>query len=437
MEWLSNLFVVVLILGTAFFVASEFAIVAIRKPTVASLVASGNKRALYVQKVTSNMNDYLAACQLGNTLAALAMGWVGEETMRGWLEPLFALLPLPASIEGPISIFVSFILITFLNVVLGELAPKTLTIQSTEKVALFIARPLVYWYRLTFPLNWVLNHSANLITRLFGAKNDADPDRMTPTELKIIFEDSYKQGLLNPQEFKYMKNIFKLGDVPAQEVMIPRTSVVAIDETATELDLLKLTSEHTYHIFPVTTDHDKDKIIGILQVSAVMAGLGKDQTIVNQSIKPFVRPGMAMFEGTVLEELLVKMQQKGESFVILTDEYGGTSGVTTIEDIMEIIVGDLEEVNGPKGIRKIANHHFVISGSEPLVSVEEALGFDLESSGVHTLSGWMLLQDFKLESGDTVFEKGWTFKVLSMNKNSVRQVEVKKNVAGKVRDKRE
>lgn len=426
MELLNDLFVVVLIVGTAFFVASEFAIVAIRKPTVLSLVESGNKRARYVQKITGNMNDYLAACQLGNTLAALAMGWVGEDTMRGWLEPIFTLLPLPASVEGPVSIFVSFILITFLNVVLGELAPKTLTIQSTEKVALLIARPLVYWYYFTFPLNWILNHSANFITRLFGAKENVDADQMTPTELKIIFEDSYKQGLLNPQEFKYMKNIFKLGDVPAQEVMIPRMEVIAIDETATVLDLLKLTSEHTYHIFPVTTDHDKDKIVGILQVSSVMAGLGKDQTILNQSIKPFVRAGMEVFEGTILEELIVKMQEKGESFVILTDEYGGTSGITTIEDIMEIIVGDLEEVSGPKGIRKIGKNHFVISGSEPLVSVEEVLGFELESAGVHTLSGWLFLQNFNIDTGDVVSENGWVFKVQSMNKNSVRQVEVKK-----------
>ncbi|EHL2824109.1 HlyC/CorC family transporter, partial [Listeria monocytogenes] len=275
MDVFNDFFVIFLIAATAFFVASEFAIVAIRKPTVLQLVASEDPRAKYVKKVTSNMNDYLAACQLGNTLAALAMGWVGEATMRGWLEPLFLMLPVPESVEKPISIFVSFILITFLNVVLGELAPKTFTIQSTEKVALFIARPLVYWYRLTFPLNWLLNNSANLITRMFGVKQTVDADQMTPTELKIIFEDSYRQGLLNPQEFRYMKNIFKLGDVPAKEVMIPRMSMIAIDQTATVRDLLKLTSEHTYHIFPVTEDEDKDHIIGMLRVSAVMAGLGK------------------------------------------------------------------------------------------------------------------------------------------------------------------
>ncbi|EAD8001619.1 DUF21 domain-containing protein, partial [Listeria monocytogenes] len=174
MDVFNDFFVIFLIAATAFFVASEFAIVAIRKPTVLQLVASEDPRAKYVKKVTSNMNDYLAACQLGNTLAALAMGWVGEATMRGWLEPLFLMLPVPESVEKPISIFVSFILITFLNVVLGELAPKTFTIQSTEKVALFIARPLVYWYRLTFPLNWLLNNSANLITRMFGVKQTVD-----------------------------------------------------------------------------------------------------------------------------------------------------------------------------------------------------------------------------------------------------------------------
>ncbi|EHL2689288.1 HlyC/CorC family transporter, partial [Listeria monocytogenes] len=358
MDVFNDFFVIFLIAATAFFVASEFAIVAIRKPTVLQLVASEDPRAKYVKKVTSNMNDYLAACQLGNTLAALAMGWVGEATMRGWLEPLFLMLPVPESVEKPISIFVSFILITFLNVVLGELAPKTFTIQSTEKVALFIARPLVYWYRLTFPLNWLLNNSANLITRMFGVKQTVDADQMTPTELKIIFEDSYRQGLLNPQEFRYMKNIFKLGDVPAKEVMIPRMSMIAIDQTATVRDLLKLTSEHTYHIFPVTEDEDKDHIIGMLRVSAVMAGLGKDETIVTQSIQPFITPVLEVFEGMILEELLVKMQQESEPFVVLTDEYGGTSGIVTLEDVMEVIVGDMEEAKGPKGIRKVALNHY-------------------------------------------------------------------------------
>ncbi|WP_088838986.1 hemolysin family protein [Listeria sp. ILCC792] len=427
MDILNDLFVVFLIVATAFFVASEFAIVAIRRPTVISLIESGNKRAKYVARVTQNMNDYLAACQLGNTLAALAMGWIGEETMQKFLAPVFEWLPLSSSLEGPISIFVSFILITFFNVVLGELAPKTLTIQSTEKVALLIARPLVYWYKLTFPLNWLLNRSANLITKPFGAKNQANSEQMTPTELKIIFEDSYRQGLLNQQEFKYMKNIFKLADVPANEIMIPRLKVATIDETATVLDLLKLTAQHTYHIFPVTEENNKDKIVGILQVSGVMAGLGEDQNILGKSIRPFITEALEMFEGIMLEELLVKMQERAADFAVLTDEYGGTSGIVTLEDVMEIIVGDMEEAKNPKGIRRLAKNHFVVEGSEPLVSVEEVLGIELVGQGVHTLSGWLFLQNFNLDSGDVVEESGWQFTILAMNKNSVRQVEIRKS----------
>ncbi|MBC1500373.1 HlyC/CorC family transporter [Listeria weihenstephanensis] len=419
----NDIFVVFLIVMTAFFVASEFAIVAIRKPTVRQLVVSGNPRAKYVEKVTANMNDYLAACQLGNTLAALAMGWVGEATMRGWLQPLFDMLPLPESVEGPIAIFTSFILITFLNVVLGELAPKTFTIHSTEKVAMFIARPLIWWYYITFPLNWLLNHSANLITRMFGVTPDNDMDRMTPTELKIVFEDSYQQGLLNPQEFRYMQNIFKLDDVPAQEVMIPRTKMITISKSDTVQDLLELTARETYHIFPVTEERDKDHIIGMLQVSVVMAGLGRDLAILEQPIEKFMTPIMQVFEGMKLQELLFKMQQEGQSFVILTDEYGGTSGLITLEDVMEIIVGDMEEVTAPKGIRKVAEGHFVIEGNEPLISVEEELSIELSAPGVHTLSGWLLYQQFDLETGDFLEESGWRFTIRSMNKNSIRQIE--------------
>ncbi|MBC1936934.1 HlyC/CorC family transporter [Listeria grandensis] len=428
----NDIFVMFLIVMTAFFVASEFAIVAIRRPTVLQLVESGHSRAKYVVQVTRNMNDYLAACQLGNTLAALAMGWVGEATMRSWLQPLFDMLPVPASIEGPIAIFVSFILITFLNVVLGELAPKTFTIHSTEKVALLIARPLIWWYYITFPLNWLLNHSANFITRLFGVKPDTDMDRMTPTELKVILEDSYRQGLLNPQEFRYMQNIFKLADVPAQEVMIPRMKMITISRTETVQDLLALTAKETYHIFPVTAERDKDHIVGMLQVSTVMAGLGRGLTILDHPIEKFMTPIMQVFEGMNLQELLFKMQQEGQTFVVLTDEYGGTSGLVTLEDVMEIIVGDMEEATTPRGIRKVAENHFVMEGNEPLVSVEEVLGVELSSPGVHTLSGWLLYQQFDIETGDCIEEAGWCFYIQNMNKNSIRLVEVIKKEASQL-----
>ncbi|MBF2358883.1 HlyC/CorC family transporter, partial [Listeria welshimeri] len=165
--------------------------------------------------------------------------------------------------------------------------------------------------------------------------------------------------------------------------------------------------------------------VGMLRVSAVMAGLGNDETIMNSSIKPFISPVLEVFEGMALEELLVKMQEESEPFAVLTDEYGGTAGIVTLEDIMEVIVGDMEEAKGPKGIRKVAANHFIMAGSEPLIEVEETLGIAIDSHGVHTLSGWMLLERFDLEAGDEIEYEGYRFIVRSMNKNSIRQVEVK------------
>lgn len=220
-----------------------------------------------------------------------------------------------------------------------------------------------------------------------------------------------------------MQNIFKLDDVPAQEVMIPRTKMITISKSDTVQDLLELTARETYHIFPVTEERDKDHIIGMLQVSVVMAGLGRDLAILEQQIEKFMTPIMQVFEGMKLQELLFKMQQEGQSFVILTDEYGGTSGLITLEDVMEIIVGDMEEVTAPKGIRKVAEGHFVIEGNEPLISVEEELSIELSAPGVHTLSGWLLYQQFDLETGDFLEESGWRFTIRSMNKNSIRQIE--------------
>lgn len=430
MDVVNSLAVIVLIIITGFFVASEFAIVALKPTKVRELEESGNKNAKYVRVITSRMNDYLAACQLGNTLAALALGWIGEATMHHWLQPLFNVLPLTPALQGPVAVVISFLAITYINVVVGELAPKTLSIQAADKVALIVARPLIIWYYVMYPFNWLLNESANLITRLFGVKRDTPLNNgVTPTELKIILNDSYRQGIVNPMEYEYVQNIFKLDDIHVQEVMVPRTEVQAINVDQTINQLIEMFADHPFDNYLVVENNDKDEVVGILHAKTIISQMANDKNIFERTVDSLMIPDMKVFEGNNLQEVLHQMRQGHQNFAVVTDEYGGTSGIVTIEDILEVIVGDLDEVNESGKVRVIAPNHYMIPGDELLIEVDERLGTNLANHFVHTMGGWVLYSDFAAIEGTVIEEDGYRFKVISTSNYAIQLVEVKKTAA--------
>lgn len=427
MDIINSILVIVLILITGFFVAAEFAIVALKPTKVRELEESGNKNAKYVKIITSRMNDYLAACQLGNTLAALAIGWLGEATMHKWLQPLFDILPLNATVERPVTVAISFLMITYVNVVVGELAPKTLSIQAADKTALFVARPLIIWYYAMYPFNWLLNESANMIARLFGVKRNAEIDNgVTPTELKIILNDSYRQGIVNPMEYQYVQNIFKLDDLQVQEIMIPRKEVEAINAEQTIQELIEMFKIHPFDNYLVVSNNDKDDVQGILHAKTIISQMANDQNIFERTVASLMIDAMKIFEGTHLQDVLQQMRQQQQNFAVVTDEYGGTSGIVTLEDILEVIVGDLDGLNEAGQIRHLAPDHYMIPGDTSLSEVDELLNTELANHLVYTLAGWVLYTNFAITEGESIVEDGYQFTVVSMSQQAIQLVEVKK-----------
>ena len=231
MDIFSLALVIILIALTAFFVASEFSIIRVRSSRIDQLIEEGNRKALAAKKVTSDLDEYLSATQLGITVTALGLGWLGQRQSYKLIEPLFELLHIPNKVAGILSFIIAFSLMTFLNVVVGELAPKTVAIQKAEEVALAIAKPLILFHKIAFPFIWLLNHSSRFVVGLFGFKSASESELAhTEEELRFILSDSYKSGEINQSEFKYVSNIFDFDDRVAKEIMVPRTEILTISK---------------------------------------------------------------------------------------------------------------------------------------------------------------------------------------------------------------
>ena len=237
-----------LIALTTVFVGSEFALVKVRSTRIEQLADEGNGSAKIVKKMIANLDYYLSACQLGITVTSF----------EKLLHPLFNLLHLPSAVTTTISFVISFIVVTYLHVVLGELAPKSIAIQHTEKLALTYARPLYYFGNVMKPLIWLMNGSARVIIRMLGVNPDAQADAMSEEEIKIIINNSYNGGEINQTELNYMQNIFSFDERHAKDIMVPRTQMVTLNEPFNVDELLDTIKEHQFTRYPITEDGDKD-----------------------------------------------------------------------------------------------------------------------------------------------------------------------------------
>ncbi|MDG0794291.1 hemolysin family protein [Cohnella ginsengisoli] len=268
---INTIIVLALIACTAFFVAAEYAVIRARMSRIEQLVAEGNKKASAVKQIVARLDEYLSACQLGNTLTNLALGWLGESTVEHLLSPVFGLFSLPESVETVVSFVIAFLILTFLEVVVGELLPKIVAIQKAESLALALARPLMMFFKLTYPFSWLLNRSARLLTGLFGMKPLSEQDNTrTEAELRLILSEGYKSGIINSSEFRYVTNIFELDDMVAKGIMIPRRDVAFIDESETVQEVVARTSLDAYDLYPVTAGGDKDTIVGLIDYKELL-----------------------------------------------------------------------------------------------------------------------------------------------------------------------
>jgi CBS domain containing-hemolysin-like protein len=420
--------VAILIALTAFFVATEFAIVKIRTTRLDQLVAEGNIKAVAARKVVGNLDEYLSACQLGITITALGLGWLGEPTVEHLLHPLFVEFELSESVSSILSFIIAFALITFLHVVIGELAPKTLAIQKAEAVTLRIAKPIMFFYKIMYPFIKTLNGSARIFTGWFGLKPASEHELAhSEEELRLILSESYKSGEINQSEFKYVNNIFQFDDRTAKEIMVPRVDMVTLDKSETVKESIAVVTEENYTRYPIV-DGDKDSVVGMVNMKQVLTDFvnGKNP---DASLEEYVRPVIQVFETMPIHDLLLKMQKERVHMAILIDEYGGTSGLVTVEDILEEIVGEIRDEfddDEVPDIKKVDENRTILDGKVLISEVNDLFGLNINDEDVDTIGGWILSEKMEINMGDEVSVENYRFKILEIDGYHVKSLEVMK-----------
>ncbi|WP_018751637.1 hemolysin family protein [Paenibacillus sanguinis] len=418
--------VVILIALTAFFVAVEFAIVRVRGSRVDQLIAEGHKGAPAVKLVTSNLDGYLSACQLGITITALGLGWLGEPTVEKILHPVFQSLELPEAVSSGLSFIIAFVVITYLHVVVGELAPKTMAIRKSEEIALLTARPLILFTKIMRPFIWTLNGSANQLVRLIGIKPASEhEDAHSEEELQIIINESFESGKINQNEYGYVNRVFAFDNLLAKEIMVPRTDMVCLYTDKTRQENLDIIKEQQYTRFPVV-EGSKDNIIGVINTKQFFLSYDSNPDL---ELASLLQPAMTVSEVTPINELLKKMQAEGTHIAILIDEYGGTAGLVTLEDILEELVGEIrdefdKEEEDP--LVQLNEHHVVALGTVTVNQINEVLLTGLSTEEVDTIGGWLYGMNPAMDVGETLEHEDLTFKLLEKEPHRFRKLEIMK-----------
>ncbi|OBZ17010.1 hemolysin family protein [Bacillus sp. FJAT-26390] len=412
-----------LLVFTAFFVATEFAIIRVRASRVNQMVAEGLKNARAVEQVTSKLDGYLSACQLGITITALGLGWLGEPTVEQMLHPIFDRLHIEGELSSVLSFVISFVIVTYLHVVLGELAPKTLAIIKSEEVSQWTAPIIIVFYKVMFPFIWLLNGSANGLVRLLGLKPANEHEAHSEEEIRIILSESYESGKINQSEFGYVNRIFAFDERLAREIMVPRTDMICLYVDQTSEENLATIKKEQYTRFPVAKG-SKDNIIGILNTKKFFLRYDTDR---NVDVHELLQPVMSIPEVMPINKLLRRMQLERVHIAILLDEYGGTAGLITIEDIIEEIVGEIRDefdADEVKEIEFIEKQRYLVNGKALISDLNDAAGTDLESEEVDSIGGWLFNQKPELPVGEPWTYGNMTFIIRERDDNRIRKIEI-------------
>lgn len=427
---LSLFLVLFFLLMNAFFVVAEFSLVRVRKSQVEMAFDEGKGGAKYAKLVAENVNAYLSACQLGITLASLALGWLGEPAVSALIAPVLSALGLPEAAIHAIAVAVGFIIITALHIVVGELIPKSLAIFSTERYALFTAAPLVWFYRITYPIMWLFNTITNGVMKLLGHDIANEHEVYTDEEIRLLIDESTESGLIDPEQNAYVDNIFDLGDKDAEAIMTPRTDVICVDLEDSFEENLDVIKRYKYTRYPVCRE-SKDRIVGFVHVKDLYS-LPENSTMNDVRVRTIE----AVPEGIPIAKLLQTLQEKHTKIAVVIDEHGGTSGIVTMSDIMEQIVGriDDEYQHDTEEIVRLDDGSYLIDGSLSIDEVGELIGFEPEGSEECETAGGLLLNVFDripaegdaitLEHGETQA----TFTVVDMDRHRIDKIRVVMNV---------
>lgn len=418
-----------LIAATAFFVATEFAIVKVRSTRIDQLVAEGNKKAKRAKKVITNLDEYLSACQLGITITSLGLGWLGEPTFEMILHPLFEWIGLEGNVTSILSFLIAFSVVTFMHVVVGELVPKSFAIQKAEQLTLNFSGPLLLFHNIMFIFIRALNGTARGVSKLFGLKAVSESDvAHSEEELRMILTDSYKGGEINHSEYEYVNSIFEFSDRTAKEIMVPRTEIVSIEKDLSVKEVVEVMGVEQYTRYPVI-DGDKDHVIGLVNLKQLLTAYIQNPANGDKRVEEYIQPIIRIFETIPISDLLLKFQQERIHMAILMDEYGGTSGLVTIEDIIEEIVGDIQDEFDEDEIpevQEISKGHYIIDAKMLIEEVNDLLGTSINDEDIDTIGGWFLTQRFDAVEGDSIDYEGYQFTIKEQDGHHIHYLEIQK-----------
>lgn len=411
--------IVLLVFANGFFVAAEFSLVSVRRTRIAQLVAQGVPKAEAVQKAINNPDRVIAATQLGITLSSLALGWVGEPALSHLLEPLVALFPraVQSGITHTISVVVSFSIITFLHVVVGELAPKSIALQDPERTSLAVAGPTLLTERIFKPAIWVLNGTGNALLRLAGVEPASGHELVhSVEEIKMLVAASAEGGVVEADESEMLHAIFDFGHLFARQVMVPRTEMVAVEADMHMQEIIGLVTSSTFTKFPVYDD-DLDNILGVVHVKDLLGALQLPDSR-DCVAREFVREPLFVPETITVSALLREFRDKRQHIAIVLDEFGGTAGLVTLEDLVEEIVG---EVSDPFDVmtpvfQSMPDGSILVSGLAQMEEVNEHLDLELVDPHYDTIAGFVLGKLGRIPRvGDVVDADGVNLRVEEMD----------------------
>lgn len=385
--------VVLLVLANAFFVAAEFSLVSVRRTRIAELSSKGNLAATAVEKAMHDPDRVIAATQLGITLASLGLGWIGEPALSPLLEPVVNLFPfdLQSGVSHSISAGAAFAVIAFLHVVIGELAPKSIALQDPEKTSLVVARPTLLTGQIFKPAIWILYGAGNALLRLIGVQPASGRELVhSVEELRMLVTASTARGVVEAEESKMLHAVFDFGELVVRQVMVPRTEMVAVEADTPLQEIISLVTQSTYTKFPVYEDN-LDQIIGIVHVKDLLSALQRPDCNICVA-RDFVREPMYVPESISVNTLLVQFRNNRQHIAIVMDEYGGTSGLITLEDLLEEIVGEVSDpfdVFTPE-IQPQVDGSILVDGRTLIEVVNQQLGLALQDPHYDTIAGYVL-----------------------------------------------
>ena len=382
--------VLALVLANGFFVAAEFSIVAVRKTRIDQLIAEGHRGARAVRRAVTGPDNYIAATQLGITMASLGLGWVGEPALASFIQPGLAFLParIAEATAHSIAVAIAFAIVTALHIVLGELAPKTIALQHAEATALLVVKPTELFMKLFWPFIRLLNGMGSAVVNLLGMRGSGKHAMVhSEEELKMLVTASQEAGVLEEREEEMLHRVFGFADLTAGQVMVPRTELVAVPVDATRDEVVSLIARYDHTRLPVYRG-DLDHVIGILHVTDLLKAIAANGDV---NAAALAREALTVPETLGADDLLVDMRRRGVREALVIDEYGGTAGLVTFESLVARIVGDLGRGGaGRPKIELLPDGSTHIDGLALVTDVNERFGLRIDATTYTTVGGFVL-----------------------------------------------